>query len=179
MEKTYQNQTQPKNYEGQYHLWKSVKVCESLWKFVKTFSTTPILFKRLHDNDVLIFWEVLVQVKWLLAKHWQPLPWPRLIWCNLVNEDEHIGADIIIITSNTPFLKTVFKRNTHPHPIIYNGAKGQRCFGLNGLHQQWRKTFYSGDLEGFIALAHSCILLLPPLSQILLKTQIKTPQNYN
>lgn len=59
---------------------------------------------------------------------------PDLSDVTLVNEDQQIEADTIIITANTPFLKTVFKRNTHPHPIIYKGAKGQRCVGFNGLH---------------------------------------------
>ena len=83
---------------------------------------------------------------------------PDLSDVTLVNEDQQIEADTIIITANTPFLKTVFKRNTHPHPIIYKGAKGQRFVGLNGLYQQWIITFYSEDLEGFIALAENCKL---------------------
>ena len=48
---------------------------------------TPIVSLRLQDNIVILFWEVLVKVGWLLSEHWQPLPWPEvqpiLLWCNL------------------------------------------------------------------------------------------------
>ena len=154
MEKTYQNQTQPNTVKTK----PNKTTCESLWKSVKTSSTTPIVFWRLHYNGVLLFWELLVKVKLLLAEHWQPLPWPgvqpRLLWCNLSEWGQEDWSSHNYIPWIQPLF--VFKRNTHPHPIIYQGAKVQRCVCLNGLHQQWSITFYSEDMEGLIVLAEDC-----------------------
>ena len=53
-------------------------------------------------------------------------------YVTLVDEDQQIEAHAIFFAANT-----VFKRNTYTNPIIYKGAKAQRCVGLSGFHQPW------------------------------------------
>ena len=47
----------------------------------------------------------------------------------LVDEDQQTKANTIVFTANSSFVRAVFIRNANPHPIIYTGAKGQRCIG--------------------------------------------------
>ena len=73
----------------------------------------------------------------------------------LVGEDNHqIQAHRVILSSSSPFFKSILKINNHFHPIIYmRGLKGKDLVGIVNLIYQGEANIFQDDLQSFLTLA--------------------------
>ena len=69
-------------------------------------------------------------------------------------EDYQVEAHKIILSSCSPFFNTIFKRNKHPHPLIYmRGFKAKNIVAFIDFIYHGEANLYQEDMEGFLALA--------------------------
>ena len=73
----------------------------------------------------------------------------------LVGEENHqIQAHRVILSSSSPFFKSILKINNHFHPIIYmRGLKGKDLVGIVNLIYQGEAKIFQVDLQSFLTLA--------------------------
>ena len=73
----------------------------------------------------------------------------------LVCEDgQQVEAHKIILAASSPFFTTVFKKNKHPHPLIYmRGMKSEDLVAILDFLYYGEANIYQANLENFLNIA--------------------------
>ena len=73
----------------------------------------------------------------------------------LVGEgDQQIEAHKVILSSCSPFFRSILKRNKHSHPLIYmRGIAAKDLVSIVDFIYHGEANIYQEDLDGFLALA--------------------------
>ena len=80
---------------------------------------------------------------------------PEFCDVTLVGEgDQQIEAHKVILSSCSPFFRSVLKRNKHSHPLIYmRGIAAKDLVSIVDFIYHGEANIYQEDLDGFLALA--------------------------
>ena len=69
-------------------------------------------------------------------------------------DGQQVEAHKVILAASSPFFKTLFERNKHPHPLIYmRGVKYANLLSILEFLYRGEANFFQDDLDSFLAIA--------------------------